>query len=193
MSYTNKGSSSERPDLDWSQVRETISMLTLAVAQMETTMTDGDQSVGELSQSFTYIADNITKLVDAGNQLSDSTDTAETIRQIQASSHEIHTKVNQAIIAFQFYDRLTQRLHHVKADLLHLSQLISDPSRLYNPNEWKKLQHEISQNHTMEEERIMFEHIMQGASVEEALLIYQHHFQNKKDSDDHTGDDVELF
>jgi hypothetical protein len=31
-----------------------------------------------------------------------------------------------------------------------------------------------------EEERIMFKHIMNGASVDEALKIYQHHFDAKR-------------
>ena len=65
----NKGSSSQRPDLDWSQVRETINMLTLAVAQMEASINDGDQSVGDLSNPFTFIANNIALLIDAGSQL----------------------------------------------------------------------------------------------------------------------------
>ena len=44
----------------------------------------------------------------------------------------------------------------------------------------------------MEEERLMFEHIMNGASVSEALEIYRHHFEQaaKKDDD---SDEVELF
>lgn len=189
----NKGSSSQRPDLDWSQVRETINMLTLAVAQMEASINDGDQSVGDLSNSFTFIANNIALLIDAGSQLENKQIPAEAIERIQSSSSEIQNKMNQAIMAFQFYDRLSQRLHHVKSDLLHLSHLISDPGRLYNPHEWQKLQRDISKNYTMEEERIMFEHIMQGASVDEALQIYQHHFQNRKDVDDSTGDEIELF
>ena len=42
---SNPGSSSVNPDLDWSQIKETISMLCLAMAQIETTLTDSSKSV----------------------------------------------------------------------------------------------------------------------------------------------------
>jgi hypothetical protein len=46
----------------------------------------------------------------------------------------------------------------------------------------------------MEEERLMFEHIMQGASVEQALEIYKHRFSEKERmQDDGTNDEIELF
>jgi len=34
---------------------------------------------------------------------------------------------------------------------------------------------------------------MNGASVENALEIYQHHFNSKKDDNDQKSDEVELF
>jgi hypothetical protein len=45
----------------------------------------------------------------------------------------------------------------------------------------------------MEAERIMFEHIMRGHSVAEALEIYHHQFTNDQDESFDTDDDVELF
>ncbi len=35
-------SSAQNPDLDWSQGRETVRMVNLAVAQIEMSMTEGD-------------------------------------------------------------------------------------------------------------------------------------------------------
>ena len=98
-----------------------------------------------------------------------------------------------ATIAFQFYDHLTQRLDHVKRDLSWLSSLVSSPDQLYKPEAWQKLQTDIMSNYTMQEERLMFEHIMNGASVESALEIYNHHFNRVKDDDDQTNDEIELF
>lgn len=45
----------------------------------------------------------------------------------------------------------------------------------------------------MEAERIMFEFIMRGGSVKEALEIYHHHFIEKQHHDDSTNDEIELF
>jgi len=189
LSSSPTSSTADKPDLDWSQVRETINMLTLAVSQVECTMTDGEKSIAELTQSFTYIANQLQGIVDT-----ESNESAETqLHTIKENAADIHQKVITATIAFQFYDRLTQRLDHVKRDLSWLSDLVSNPNQLYNPEAWKKLQTDIMSNYTMEEERLMFEHIMNGASVENALEIYQHHFNSKKDDNDQTTDEVELF
>ncbi len=189
MTTSPSSSTAQSPDLDWSQVRETINMLTLAVSQVECTMTDGEKSITELTQSFTYIANQLQGIVDT-----ESDESAEQqLNAIKENAASIHQKVITATIAFQFYDRLTQRLDHVKRDLGWLSDLVSNPQQLYNPESWKKLQTDIMSNYTMEEERLMFEHIMNGASVESALDIYRHHFNENKSDDDQTTDEVELF
>ena len=52
-------STSANPDLDWSQIRETVAMLNLAVAQIAGTLTEGDDSVRTLVDSFTSMAGSI--------------------------------------------------------------------------------------------------------------------------------------
>ncbi len=191
MSTTPAGSPANKPDLDWSQVRETINMLTLAVSQIECTMTDGEKSVTELTQSFTFIAGQLKDVIESSE--SEKEPDSQHVKSLKLSAEDIHQQIMGAIVAFQFYDRLTQRLDHVKRDLRWLSELVGDPQQLYNPGAWTKLQEDIMSNYTMEEERIMFEHIMSGASVDEALEIYRHHFTSKQDDNDNTSDDVELF
>lgn len=187
MTAKQQNSTATRPDLDWSQVRETINMLTLAVSQIECTMTDGEKSVSELSQSFTYIASKLQEITEkTSDQVADDD-------SLKIDAQDVHSRVVNAIISFQFYDRLSQRLDHVKRDLLWLSELVSNPEELYSPAAWKKLQEDIMSNYTMEEERLMFQHIMSGASVQEALEIYHHHFENNKEQDDNTNDEVDLF
>jgi hypothetical protein len=155
-------------------------------------MTDGEKSITELTQSFTYIASQLKDIIEPQTTASDKTEKKD-IESMKLSAGEIHKQIMSAIVAFQFYDRLTQRLDHVKRDLGWLSKLVSDPQQLYNPSAWSKLQEDIMSNYTMEEERIMFQHIMSGASVDDALEIYQHHFSSKQDDSDSTNDEVELF
>lgn len=187
MATTPVKSSADKPDLDWSQVRETINMLTLAVSQIECTMNDGEKSVSELTQSFTYIAGKLQDIIEQSN----NPDSAK--EEVSLCAQDIHERVVKATISFQFYDRLSQRLDHVKRDLGWLSELVSNPQELYNPMSWRKLQEDISSNYTMEEERLMFQHIMNGASVDEALEVYHHHFNKEKDADDSTSDEIDLF
>ena len=188
-------STAVKPDLDWSQVRETINMLTLAVSQVECTMTDGEKSITELTQSFTFIASQLKEVI---NSYNDEIDTkSDSVKSMKLSAADIHQQIMNAIVAFQFYDRLSQRLDHVKRDLGWLSELVSNPQQLYNPSAWTKLQTDIMSNYSMEEERIMFQHIMEGASVEEALDIYKHHFESNNagnnSNNDSTSDEIELF
>ncbi len=178
-------SNADKPDLDWSQVRETVMMLNLAIAQISETLGEGEESVASLANSFTSMAGNVQTAHLAAEQLPDSTEKNTIINNCQSVTHEMH----QAIVAFQFYDKLSQRLAHVSKSLNVLGSLVSDPAKLYNPYEWKGLQEKIKSKYTVESERIMFEFILKGRTVEEALeLAKQNRIENEKDDDD-----VELF
>jgi len=192
---SNPGSSAIKPDLDWSQVKETISMLCLAMAQIETTLNDSSRSVSELTHTFTGMAQDaqtVSRLCDA----LDSAEKWETQRHELASvAHQMSQQMQRAIVAFQFYDRLSQKLGHVNLSLTHLGDLISDSNRLYNPIEWKNIQNEIRSNYTMECERLMFDLIMKGATIAEALELYRHQFEQTEAFSDagDSDDDIELF
>ena len=53
-----------RPDLDWSQVRETILMLGLAISQIEMAMKDSGESVDMLANSFITMFGHVQVIVD---------------------------------------------------------------------------------------------------------------------------------
>ncbi len=178
-------SNADKPDLDWSQVRETVMMLNLAIAQISGTLGDGEESVASLADSFTSMAGNVQTAHLAAEQLPDSTEKNTIINNCESVTNEMQ----QAIIAFQFYDKLSQRLMHVSKSLDVLGNLVSDPLKLYNPYEWKGLQEKIKSKYTVESERLMFEFILNGHSVEEALELAKQS-KTEANSDD---DDVELF
>lgn len=189
----HSGSTAHKPDLDWSQIRETITMLALAVAQVESSMTDGAQSVSTLTESFTRMANYVSKIREiTGKVTPNNLDQFKTA--IDSTASDLEDNVQDAVIAFQFYDRISQRLDHVCRSLDKLGVLISSPEALYAPKKWHDFQEEIKNSYTMEAERIMFEHILRGSSIEEALEIYQHHFnEEEKGKDEESGDEIELF
>ena len=179
-------SSADKPDLDWSQVRETVQMLNLAVAQISGTLHEGDESVNHLASTFTSMVGNVETANIAAENLPDSTE-KETIR---SNCQAVAKEMQNAIIAFQFYDKLTQRLGHV-ADSLHvLSNLVSSPEQLYNPYAWRGLQEKIKSNYTVEGERAMFDIILSGRGVDEALALAK---QIREEAEQQDDDDVELF
>lgn len=187
------GSSVHNPDLDWSQIRETITMLALAVAQVESSMKDGEQSVTTLSASFTEMADYVSQIRNLTSKVTPTTlDKYKSV--IDETTCNLEHNVQNAVVAFQFYDRISQRLDHVCNSLDKLGQLINRRESLFNPDCWKDLQDEIKGSYTMDAERVMFEHILLGHSIEEALEIYRHHFDlSEKGKDDDTDDEIELF
>lgn len=172
-----------KPDLDWSQVKETVMMLNLAVSRIERTMKDGDDSVTTLADLFTSIMGNVGSIGKAAEKLADSQEK----ETIAANFDRVSKKMNEAIVAFQFYDRLTQRLSHISHTLAALADLVSDPSRLYNPYEWFGLQDMIKSKYTMDIDRAMFDAIINGATVEEALKTLP------ASSADVPEDNIELF
>lgn len=177
-------SSAARPDLDWSQVRETILMMNLAIAQMEMAMRDSGDSVAVLTDSFTAIHGGLMGLVEAAGGLPDSP-----IKQsIATMGEQVSARMQQAIVAFQFYDRLSQRLTHVSHSLEELAGIVGDPARLYNPQAWHALQQQIRSRYTMEDEKLMFDALLASGDVHRALAQYVEKKQQAA-----SGGDIELF
>jgi len=166
----HRASSSAHPDLDWSQVKETVLMLKLAAAQVEFSLKDGTNSVNTLTDSFTGMAGSIKAIELSTSDLFEkyniSKDDQETV---VASCQQVAGKMQQAIVAFQFYDTLVQRMDHVVNGLSGLGDLVSDPSRLYSPHEWGALQEVIRSRYTMEKERELFDAILNGEDMMEVL------------------------
>ncbi len=177
-------SDANNPDLDWSQVRETVMMLNLALSQVERSMTEGDESINALTKLFTSIVGKVQVINMASETLSESREKT----AIQDNCNSTVQKVNEVIEAFQFYDKLSQRLSHVCLSLSALAELISIPHRLYAPYEWKGLQEMIMSQYYINSDRQMFDAILNGATVKEAMEVAEF-YKRKQDKEDN----VELF
>ena len=169
---TPRGTRAHNPDLDWSQVRETVLMLELAAGQIEAAMRDGNNSVETLTDAFTSLAGYVRGLTTELDALPESGELAPLKSGLQAQAGMLGERVQQSIIAFQFYDKLVQRLAHVCHSLSALSDLVVDQRKLYNPYEWVALQEKIRARYTTREEIGMFEAVMNGMPVKEALAAY---------------------
>lgn len=182
----------DMPDLDWSQIRETIFLLGVAIAQIESSLTDGDESVEALTDSFTTLAGYSNTMLLAAADLPDVPEVKALKSILTSNGHQVTEKVHSAIVAFQFYDKLCQRLHHVSQSLIALADLINEPNRVYNPYEWKGLQETIKAAYSMDAERQMFEAVKRGSTIKEALLIYKTALANET-AQQQDEDDVEFF
>ncbi len=184
--HLHRGTSAHMPDLNWSQVRETVLMLELAAVQIEAAMKDSNASVDVLTHSFTTMAGCMQDISGKLDSLPDEGSVGTTKRELLGASANVASMVHQAIIAFQFYDKLVQRLAHVGLSLGDLSDLVADRGRLFNPSEWVDLQGKIKSKYTTREEIAMFEAVMQGVPVQEAVDHFMAEMKEK-------SDDIELF
>lgn len=185
-----RGSLAATPDLGWSQVRETVLMLELAAGQVEAAMKDSNNSVEVLTDTFTSLAETLGVIEAAVATLPDTVGNGLVKSEIQGNTRLVAQKVHQAIIAFQFYDKLVQRLDHVCHCLGGLSGLVSDKTRLYNPEEWVTLQDTIKSKYTMVEEREMFEAVLGGMAVAAAIEQFM---DKREEATASAGGDIELF
>ncbi len=184
---------SESNASDWSHVHETINMLYVAVCQIEATLSDSHSSVETLTGSFTRLAAHTN---DVSNQIQDLTEVHQLDQfksDIADTAAEMNSNISASIRAFQFYDRICQRLDHVARSLEKVSSVIGDENQIHEPTAWQSIQQAIKNSYTMEAERIMFEFIMRGGSIEEALKIYRHQFALESEPQDDSGDEIELF
>jgi len=175
-------SDSKNPDLDWSQVRETIKLLNLSAAQVDVILQESERSVNTLTESFTDIVQSMQTI----NSHLLSLDVSNTKDEVMVCCSETKDKIQSAIVAFQFFDRLQQCLQHVTSNLRGLSKLVENPERLYNPAEWREFQDQIRSRYTMESEKIMFDAILQGKSLDDAIAA-------KNALVSKLSEDIELF
>lgn len=185
-------STADRPDLDWSQIRETIMMLNLATARIEYCMRDGDDSVETLTNSFTNMAGNVAAMKSAMEKVFQQASVDDEIKEVvNSNANKITEQMRGAIVAFQFYDKLVQRLNHIGKSMTALADLVGDKHRLYSPYEWSALQEKIRAQYTMTDEVEMFDQILKGVSVEDVVRLMQEKQQPKSDKVE--DKDIELF
>lgn len=180
-----RGTTAHSPDLGWSQVRETVLMLELAAAQIDAAMRDSSVSVDVLTASFTNMAETLRLIT--GTLAGDDAAASETRERLLGAASAVSGMVNEAVVAFQFYDKLAQRLAHVTHSLGELSELVGDRQRIFNPQAWVELQDRIRSQYTTPDECEMFEAVMAGTPVAEAIARYVEAIRQRK------GDDIELF
>lgn len=178
-----KPSTSSQPDLDWSQIRETVRMLFLSVAQIEIALRESDDSVEHLTNAFTSMMEHENVIALAVDDLPDKDETKAIRDTIKHNARMVTQEMQGAIVAFQFYDKLTQRLSHVGSSIEALSNLLDDTTKIYNPMEWNGLQEKIKSKYSMREEHEMFESVMNGEDIRAAVRKYNETHKQNLDAD----------
>ena len=107
-----KHSNSFSPDLDWTQIRETAKLLNLSAGQVSNMLETADVSVNTLTDSFTSMVEHMQIIY---NHLQDLDETPSREEALKCCA-ETSIRIQDSIVAFQFYDRLQQCLLHVTSN-----------------------------------------------------------------------------
>jgi hypothetical protein len=103
--------------------------------------------------------------------------------------------MHQAIIAFQFYDKLSQRLNHVSVGLSGLAEIVSHEMHAKDQAQWEAFKLNVRKGTSMQEEEELFELIFdQKRPVNEAIEIMKGRMRERLKSQPEEEDDpFELF
>lgn len=159
---------------DWHYRQDAQKLLNLSVAQIKSILSDGGDSVSELTESFIRMAQTLNDLINHQTDI-DHTDL-----------HDIKHQIEQGIIAFQFYDRVSQRLEHVSNSLDGMRSLIEEDNQRHSPDAWINLKKQIQERLTMRSEHQLFDDILRGVPLEEAL-------KKANATNQETPNSIELF
>ena len=189
---------SDDRSLGWKELQDTVLTLNLAVAQIQMSMKDGNLSVSTLIGSFPSLSGCVQVIDSASAEIPDqpgpSTNCRSIRETVQTNVDLVSEKVGAAIVAFQFYDKLTQRLSHVSSSLIGLSELVSDSKEVASPShqQWHELREQIRQTYSMVDEASMYEAIMDGEDIQTAIQLASQNKERKADEVDNSGE-VDLF
>lgn len=155
------------PGIPFAPELQMANTLGLCEAQMESALQESDKAVDALVQAFTC-------LVEATRSVSTLTDSlpADVKGAIAGDFDQqvaaISKQMGAAVMAFQFYDKLTQRLGHVRYSLSTLALFVCDRDQTTQPEQWARLHNTLRRLYRTEEERQIFQAVMEGIAKESA-------------------------
>jgi hypothetical protein len=143
----------------WTPEQQIARMLELCEAQMESALSESDVAMEALIKSF-------AGLIEAGQTLGAANEKtpADLAQQLDA----LRKQTAAAVVAFQFYDKLTQRLGHVRYSLSALAMFVCDRAKASERDQWRRLFSTLRRLYRTEEEHQLFKLMVEGATVEQA-------------------------
>jgi hypothetical protein len=160
--------------------QETALLLELCEAQIDSALRDSGRSVEVLTNVFLQLIAAVDALGEMAKKIappdrSDRGSVAVVSEEIEAAAAitercgNLTEQIDSAVVAFQFYDKLSQRLDHVRHSLTTLALFVCDRERSNNGDQWNKLRTSLRRLYRTAEERRVFEKIAGEAHVGESI------------------------
>lgn len=164
-SSVNHADTSKAAAGTWTPEQQIANMLELCGVQMESALQDADLAVDSLIKAFTSVAETARIMNSLAEQLPEVA-RVHIEQTLNRQLDEITRQIGAAVVSFQFYDKLTQRLGHVRYSLSSLAQFVCDRAQSSERDQWRRLLNALRRLYRTEEERRIFEMITTGVSVD---------------------------
>lgn len=148
--------------------RETIQSLELVISQISMSLQESGDSVGDLISAMAAMAGCVRRIETEIEALQTSTDSGSVADAIQQHCKQAEAAMQKAITAFQFYDRLSQRVQHIQENLRAVAEVIQAPDQQHAAL-WKSLHDKVRSLYSMEQEQSMYQALLKGLSAEEPI------------------------
>ncbi len=150
--------------------REMSRTLELAIAQIEMSLQESDYSIGELILSMTTVTTCIGSIQKRLSATANSATTEDAIDSVCDDCNKAEQYMQKAVVAFQFYDRLSQRISHIQENLKAVATLMQKPEQQH-PKLWDQLQEKMRSVYSIEQEQIMYNTLLQSLTDDSLLTI----------------------
>jgi len=140
-----------------------VTLLQLAAAQLALSLKETEQPFDDLSKLFIEIVEGYNAI----EHLIGSTEQND-ITKLQSLHQDTQSKVRNAIVDFQFYDRMTQRLQHIMGTIQDAIKTLEVKAN-GGDAEWNEIFERIEKSYTMREETQLFNSIRSGEGFETAV------------------------
>jgi hypothetical protein len=144
--------------------------LELGAAQLDAAMREADARVSQLASAVTGVATEARALSDQVRRL-ESTDPVEVGNargHIRELADTLAGHVNAVVTSLQFYDKLIQRLTHVRDGLAIPSDSTAEADQAAN-SDWEAMLEQVRSRYSMVEERVLFDFMVRGLSADQML------------------------
>lgn len=130
--------------------KQIVNALAMAIAQIELSIHESGQSVDLAMDAFTESSNRLDKVRETLDNCP-----GEVVGSVSENLDIATQQLQKAIIAFQFFDRLTQRITHVKENLTSVSMIMKEPAQEHS-GLWVQLQEKMRTVYSQDQERKLY-------------------------------------
>lgn len=147
--------------------QELALFLKIAMGELKLAIREASSSVQTLTKTYMDMVREVHEI----KAIAETANGKEGLVQISKVCDTYLDKVQEGTVGFQFYDKLSQRLCHTSDNMLALSDLAEKEQNLFDAKRWQAMLDTIRSRYNTEKDRNMFDAVMEGASIKEALRI----------------------